>query len=249
MMTQATCKRMIGPFQCCSVVEGDCLELMKQLPDKCVDAVITDPPYGVLLGSVDNGQCREKGQQSYSEFEDTAEYVRESVVPSIVECLRISGRVIVTPGNRNAWLYPKPDDFGVWYNPAGTGIGKWGFILAHIILYYGKDPKAGRGSGASSAWALNDSVSETKNKLHPCPKPLKFASWLVTKGSTDGDTILDPFLGSGTTAVAAKKLGRHFLGMEISKTYCEIARERIALVENQGVLFQSKAEQLSLESK
>jgi DNA modification methylase len=58
--------------------------------------------------------------------------------------------------------------------------------------------------------------------------------------------ILDPFLGSGTTAVAAKKLGRHFLGFEISPEYCKIAEERIALVEAQPNLFEKKAEQLVL---
>ena len=59
-------------------------------------------------------------------------------------------------------------------------------------------------------------------------------------------TILDPFLGSGTTAVAAKKLGRHFLGFEISSEYCRIARERIALVEAQPSLFDKKPEQINL---
>lgn len=58
--------------------------------------------------------------------------------------------------------------------------------------------------------------------------------------------MVDPFLGSGTTAVAAKKLGRHFLGFEISAEYCRIAEERIALVEMQPNLFQPKPEQLKL---
>ncbi len=78
---------------------------------------------------------------------------------------------------------------------------------------------------------------------HPCTKPLPVFMWLV--GAIEG-TILDPFLGSGTTAVAAKKLGRHFLGFEISPEYCEIARKRIALVEAQPSLFQPKPEQLEM---
>ena len=81
---------------------------------------------------------------------------------------------------------------------------------------------------------------------HPCPKPLSVMQWLINDATDLGGLVLDPFLGSGTTAVAAKKLGRHFLGFEISEEYCRIARERIALVEAQPSLFGQKPEQLSL---
>ena len=77
---------------------------------------------------------------------------------------------------------------------------------------------------------------------HPTQKPLDLMLWCIKQVDRAGDaeTILDPFLGSGTTAVAAKKLGRHFLGFEISEEYCRIARERIALVEAQPTLFEPK---------
>ena len=88
---------------------------------------------------------------------------------------------------------------------------------------------------------------ESSDRLHPTQKPLSLMEWCLS--FTKAETILDPFLGSGTTAVAAKKLGRHFLGFEISEAYCEIARERIALVENQPNLFEKKEEQLTLEAK
>ena len=64
---------------------------------------------------------------------------------------------------------------------------------------------------------------------HPCPKPLKAWTWLLTKGSVESsDTILDPFMGSGTTLRAAKDLGRKAIGIEIEERYCEVAAKRMS---------------------
>jgi site-specific DNA-methyltransferase (adenine-specific) len=211
---------------------GDCRDVLPLLPAGSIDLVLTDPPYGVELGEVDNGEARRKNQQPYTMFSDTPEYVEQVVIPAFRLALAKTRRAIITPGNRNAFKYPAPDDVGVWYNPAGTNRGKWGFILAHLIFYYGKDPRAGQNATASSTWARNDSVRHLKQVSHPCPKPLLFTRWLVAKGSLDGETILDPFMGSGTTLVAAKALGRRGVGIEIEEAYCRIAVDRLA----QGVL-------------
>jgi DNA modification methylase len=93
------------------------------------------------------------------------------------------------------------------------------------------------------AWEWNGSSRHGEEFLHPTQKPVELMMWCINLVGQEY-AILDPFLGSGTTAVAAKKLGRHFLGMEISETYCQIARERIALVEAQPSLFERKPEQL-----
>ena len=210
-----------------TIYHGDCREILPTLP-KC-DAVITDPPYGVGLGEVVNGQARDKAQTPYTMFSDTPEYIREVVVPAFTLAMMGAKRGICTPGNRNVFLYPPADDIGVWYNPAGTGRGKWGYILAHMILYYGKDPRAGKCATASSAWGLNDAVGDLKQKLHPCPKPELFMHWMVQKATTiEGEIILDPFMGSGTTLVAAKNLGRKAIGIEIEEKYCEIAAKRLS---------------------
>ena len=219
---------MIKPFyedSAVTIYHGDCREILPTLPK--VDTIVTDPPYGVNLGAVNNGQARDKGQIAYSMFEDTPEYIEKVIVPAFVFALSISQRGIITCGNRNAWLYPKPDDIGVWYNLAGTGRGKWGYILAHLILYYGKDPRAGKNATASSVRGKNDSVSDLKQTHHPCPKPLSFVKWMVDKASVSGDTILDPFMGSGTTLRAAKDLGRKAIGIELEEKYCEIAAKRM----------------------
>jgi site-specific DNA-methyltransferase (adenine-specific) len=195
---------------------GDCREILPTLPK--VDSVVTDPPYGVGI--------------AYEGFLDTPENVAAVVVPIIEKCRQIASRMAVTSGNKCAWLYPRPDDVGVWFNPAGTGCGKWGFNLAHLILYYGSDPKPR--TSASSVTGLHD---RSDAALHPCHKPEPFMRWLVNKASLPAETILDPFMGAGTTGVACIATGRKFIGIEIEPKYFDIACERIAAAYAQLRLF------------
>jgi len=174
-----------------------------------------------------NGQAKQKGQQSYTAFVDDEPYLDRVVIPAIRMALSLSRRGIVTTGNRHSWKYPVPDDQGVWFNPAGTSRGKWGYQLSQPILFYGKDPRAGKGSTPSSCWGHNDSVKHMKNHDHPCPKPLKFVTWLILKGSLEEETILDPFMGSGTTLKAAKDNNRKAIGIDLEEKYCELAVKRL----------------------
>jgi len=240
-----SCGRKIGPYNCCSVVCGDCLSLMAALPDGCVDAVITDPPYGVgLVGKTakqrGGGQTIRPGEYGHP---DTRAYILKVVIPAIEQCLRISRTVAVTPGARSAFLYPEPTDIGCFFSAAGTGMGRWGFTCSQPILFYGSDPYLEHSLGPRPN-SFGQTYPNDANEIdHPCAKPMRQWKWLVGRASLEGYTILDPFLGSGTTAVAAKKLGRHFLGFEISEEYCRIARERIALVEAQPSLFEPQPTQ------
>ena len=138
--------------------------------------------------------------------------------------IRTVPRVIVTPGNCNLFRYPQPDDIGCFYTPSSQGWGRWGHITFNPILYYGKDPRSGKGQSATGC-----QLTEKPPRLdHPCPKPLKAWSWLLNKGSLPDELVLDPFMGSGTTLVAAKALGRRAIGVEIEEAYCELAVRRLA---------------------
>jgi DNA modification methylase len=219
----------IGP---CTLYLGDCLEILPEIGQ--VDAVVTDPPYGVLLGSTEiNKQAKNKSRLSYSSFSDTPEYVRDKVIPAIQIALSKAKRGLVTPGTRNLFLYPHPDDIGVWFNPAGTSIGRWGFNLSSPILYYGKNPRNVKKSGASSTWGHFERNKELK-ELHPCPKPLKFTTWAVNKASLEGEIVLDPFMGLGATGVACVNIRRRFIGIEIEEKYFDVACKRIAIAAKQG---------------
>lgn len=195
------------------------------MPELSADAVVTDPPYGVLLGAY-TGTSRYLNTP-YLSTPDTPDFVAEVCVPAIVQALRISKRLAMTPGNRCMWMYPQPDDVGIWYNPASTNRGRWGFSYTNaFIFYYGKDPhNTGKGMRPNSLSGACDSVQGID---HPCPKPLKFARWLVARASLPGETILDPFAGSGTTLLAAKSLGLQSIGIEIEEKYCEIAAKRLS---------------------
>jgi DNA modification methylase len=215
---------------------------MKQLPDGCVDAVITDPPYGIEGSSGTINRQRDKGGYELSHFADSPAYIRSVVVP-VVQCsIEIARCVVVTPGNKNCCLYPQPDSFGAFYQPASVGLQVFGNADAQPIFYYGKNA-SGKNMGVPCSYTLTEAPEKNG---HPCPKPERAWTVLCANVTREGQTILDPFAGSGTTLVAAKKLGRHFLGFEISPEYCAIARDRLARIDAQPTLFEPKPEQLSL---
>jgi site-specific DNA-methyltransferase (adenine-specific) len=212
-----------------TIYHGDCREILPALPK--VDLVLTDPPYGIgFSGKKTKHTDGESG--GYLGIDDTPEYVSSVVVPVIQTCLSMSDRLIVTPGSRNCWKYPEPVSMGVLFYPSGAGLGRWGFVCSQPILYYGKCPYLAAGMGHRP-----DSLSTTGNcgvSEHPCEKPLGTMKWLLAKGSfKSDDLILDPFMGSGTTLVAAKDTGRRAIGIEIEERYCEIAVNRL----RQGVLW------------
>lgn len=214
---------MIGD---CRLILGDCREVLPLLPK--VDAVVTDPPYGVGI--------------DYNGLVDDEQIILDVVLPAIEGCRLLSKRVVVTSGNKNAWLYPRPDDFGVWWNPAGTSTGKWGFqCVGTPILYYGKDPRTSRGASPSSPVSVGASA-EQDGKPHPCPKPLSLMKWLLRKSSFEGETVLDPFMGSGTTLVACARMGRAGIGIEIDEGYFDIACERVRKAYAQPDMFVSPPE-------
>uniref|UniRef100_A0A6M3LE78 Putative methyltransferase n=1 Tax=viral metagenome TaxID=1070528 RepID=A0A6M3LE78_9ZZZZ len=90
------------------------------------------------------------------------------------------------------------------------------------IFYYGKDPRAGKNQMPDGLY-LKEAAPRNG---HPCAKPTNAWTWLTNKASLPNDLILDPFLGSGTTAYCAKKLNRKCIGIEIEEKYCEIAAKR-----------------------
>ena len=186
---------------------------LPSLPDGCVAAVITDPPYG--------------NATDYASYNDTNSHLAEMVDKVLPELLRVALRALITCGNGNTHLYPKPRWTLCWADPAGQGRGPWGFTSWQPILAYGTDPYLANGLGCRSDTIIKRFLKD-KSIDHPCPKPIEFMRWLVTRGSMPGDIILDPFLGSGTTAVAAIQTGRRFIGYEIDEGYCEIAEKRIA---------------------
>lgn len=103
----------------------------------------------------------------------------------------------------------------------------WGFGMWQPILCYGKDPYLAAGEGARPDVIRTNHFGQTEKFDHPCPKPLSVWMKFVARWSRAGETVVDPFMGSGTTGVACAKLGRRFIGIEIDEGYFDIACKRI----------------------
>lgn len=205
-----------------TIYHGDCREI---LPAVVADCFITDPPYGVgLVGRTTKDSFR---PGSYDEgYEDTEENVRDICVPIVQSMIDRFGRGAVTPGVKCAQIYPRANDIGAIYLPAGAARTSWGFSSIMPILFYGKDPflqdgKGGRLNGYSF-------TGRSEDNGHPCPKPVDVMKWLCRRVARQGETIVDPFCGSGTTLRAAKDTGRKAIGIERVERYCQIAAERLS---------------------
>ena len=210
-----------------TLLQGDCSDLWDQIPWDKIDAVVTDPPYGIK-GS--ESSKRKRGRAKYdNSFPDTEDYISGIIVPIVKRLIATVPRVVLTPGIRCMYLYPRPADIGCFWTPATTAYGPGGFQCFHPILYYGKDWSGGKNKKASGIQVTEHSSLP----WFPCPKPIHAWTWLIEKASPPGATILDPFMGSGTTAIACIRTNRNFYGIELSQSYFEQAGERIEREQSQ----------------
>lgn len=199
---------------------GDCREILPTLGK--VDAVVTDPPYGI-------------GLEYGTSFSDDEAYVSQLVASVLPWAMENSNRTLVTSGNQCQYLYPRPKWTLAWVTPAGSGSGPWGFSCWQPILAYGNCPYLASGKGRRADIIMHTEASEKNG--HPCPKPIRFMERLVERASLDGHTVLDPFMGSGTTGVACARLGRKFVGIEIEPAYFDIACQRLTKALQQPDMF------------
>jgi site-specific DNA-methyltransferase (adenine-specific) len=215
----------------------DCREILPTLGK--VDAVVTDPPYGVNLGShrgANDTRSTVLTKAGYASYDDTPESFKAVVAPAIEQSLAIATRGAVFMAGKSAWMLPPADSIGGIYLPSGMGRNSWGFASLQHCLFYGTAPDLHKGAKATAIYS-----TETSEKNgHPCPKPLGWMMWTVSLASRRNETIIDPFMGSGTTGVACAKLGRKFIGIEIEPKYFDIACRRIEAAYKQPDLFIEK---------
>lgn len=128
-----------------------------------------------------------------------------------------------TPGNRNFSLYPQPDSFGCFYQPAAVGLQTFGNLDAQPIFYYGKNATK-KNMGVRCSFQM---TSQADDVAHPCRKPTKEWQQLILAHTLPGQTVLDPFMGSGTTGEICIKNDRKFIGVELDVAYFQLAKQRI----------------------
>jgi len=204
----------------CELYQGDCLEVMKSLEP--VDAVVTDPPYGI---GEDGGACRTRGRLGYSKHEKKRWDKDRPEGRIFQEMLASSEHQIIWGGNYFADLLPPTMGWLYWRKLMGG------------------DFSDGELAWTSRRGALREFVKCPKgmDKAHPCEKPIELMRWCLSF-FPDAHTILDPFMGSGTTGVACVKLGRRFIGIELDPDYFDIACERIRKAYDQPDMFVEQPE-------
>lgn len=210
---------------------SDCRDILPSLPR--VHALITDPPYGVRFVRKNNRKVPDGPSSLYMDDEES---VRALIAETIPLALSKADRAAIFSGNRMLWDYPRADNVGAVFVPASNGVCKWGFGCSHTILYYGKDPFLSDRLGSRPDGFLDYDSSNPK-VAHPCAKPVKWMRWLVNRVSREGETVLDPFCGSGTTGVACVQTGRAFVGIEVVPEYFDLACERITAAMSQADMF------------
>lgn len=180
---------------------GDCLEILPEIEDGSVDAVVTDPPYGIGASTMTLGIGRRNFHRGQW---DTF----RPVVSGLIDTAK---HACIWGGNYFSDQLPVTNDWLIWHKKNdGRSFSECEMAWSN----FGRNTRH-----ISHHWAGEE-------KMHPTQKPVNVMVWCV--GMVDSDTILDPFMGSGTTGVAAVRLGRKFIGVELDETYFDIAVNRIA---------------------
>jgi site-specific DNA-methyltransferase (adenine-specific) len=198
-----------------TIYHADC---RAALPELSADVVLTDLPYGIDL---DYG----------AGYTDSPENLDALVADALPLMLQAAPVVALTCGVSNVWRYPPGAWILCWYQSDATGgRGKWGFSGWQPIIVYGTDPYLRRGRGARPDVIITSIPKTGRDKKlgHPCVKPIQAWRKILMRVSPDEtDVILDPFMGAGSTLLAAKSTGRRAIGVEIEERFCEIAANRL----------------------
>jgi len=198
-----------------TVICGDCLPILRSLPDRCIKLVFADPPYnfGVKYGICQDNLPRDEYIAWCKEW--------------FTEIRRISDRTIITPGHGNMWMWgaeiEKPFGTGCWYKPGNVASSMLGWCCWEPWLYYTNDKKI---LGGPDSFRITVTKQQDTGD-HPCPKPLTLLRELIKKTTKEDDIVLDPFSGSGTTLLAAKILKRKYIGFDLEPRFVEHSQRRL----------------------
>lgn len=225
---------------------GDCLELMAKLPPESISAVVTSPPYNIK-NSTGNGLKDGrggkwanaellKGYDTYNDCMPYDEYVKwqRKCLQAMMRVLRSDGAIFYNHKWRvqGGLLQDRHDivkgfpvrQIIIWQRQGGFNHNPGYFLPTYEVIYLITKPKfrlAPKAGSLGDVW----SIPQARGNRHPAPFPVSLAERCIN--STISGIIMDPFMGSGTTALAAEICGRDWVGFEISEEYCELARLRL----------------------
>ena len=243
------------------IICGDSLEIMKSMPSESIDLVVTSPPYN-LKNSTGNGMKDGRGGKwanaslinGYSHYNDNMPH--EEYAKWQRECLEEMLRLVKDDGAifyNHKWrvqaglLQDRQDiiqglpvrQIIIWRRKGGINFNKGYFLPTYEVIYLIAKPKFKLAPKANAHGDVWEFTQEMKNG-HPAPFPVQLIDRIIT--STNAQIILDPFMGSGTTAITAMGNKRDFVGIDISPDYCKMADERIERNKKQSELAIFKAQ-------
>ena len=213
---------------------GDCLERMKEIPDNSIDCIITDPPYPVISGGktatantfYKNGEWSNNGKIfKENDFDFTIEFLN-ILFSKMTEQSHIYWFTNFLNLNKFLTLFDNSKFYThnllVWEK--GKVVNRWYLKNCEYVIF-AKKGKAKSINEKGSTTVHKFSLPE--NKIHPTEKPIKLLEFYIKNSTKEGQIILDPFMGSGSTGVACKNLKRNFIGIEKDEEYFRIAKQRI----------------------
>ena len=217
------------------ILQGECVEIMRALPDECVDLVFADPPYNLQLG----GDLHRPDNSKVSAVDADWDQIGDHDDYDLFACAWMEEARRILKPNGVIWRKSNPMP-----NFKGTR-----FTNAHETLIWAAKTKEAKPTFNYAAMkALNDGVQMRSDwvlpicsgaerikasdgkKAHPTQKPESLLHRVLLATSDPGDIVLDPFFGTGTTGAAAKRLGRNFIGIEREDDYVKVATERLAAI-------------------
>ncbi len=209
-----------------NLMQGDCLELIKDIPSESIDLILTDPPY--CIGTTSNGK-----QGNYTDNNLIKPFF-DILFSEYKRVLKQTAALYINTDWRTyPFLYPILQKYFdvrnliVWdYEWIKAGAH---YRFSHEFIIYCIMPECKRKFSASErdVWRIKPINFTDKNKLHNAQKPIELCEKAILNSTEEGMTVLDTFMGSGTTGVACVNTGRDFIGMELSEQYFEIAKQRI----------------------
>ena len=219
------------------LLHGDCLELMKDIPDKSVDLVVTDPPYKTTSRGSSGGTggiLKEEINKRGKVFKHNDIEFNEWL-PELYRVLKDTGHAYIMSNNKNLKnMLMEIENVGfniyktlIWAK--NSPITNMYYMDSHEYIIFCRKGKAKRINNCGTKSVLN--VDNPRNKVHPTEKPVELMEVLITNSSQEGELVFDPFMGSGTTGVACINTNRSFIGIELDEDYFEIAKKRIEEVE------------------
>jgi site-specific DNA-methyltransferase (adenine-specific) len=218
----------------------DCLEGLRMLPDKSIDLVVTDPPYDIQTSGA--GIYKQADKQYVKELN----FMKDGFSPEVLdELCRVLKKINIYIFCSQKQIIPLLDYFVkgkkcnynllTWHktNPVPACGNKYLTDTEFILFFREKGVKIyGNFNSKFTYYVTPLNQRDKKRYGHPTVKPLEMIQNFVINSSLEDMIVLDPFMGSGTTAVACTNTGRNYIGFELSEEYCKIANERISKVES-----------------